>query len=169
MLNDNHFTVLVPAYNVEKWAERNISSVIEQDYTNYDIAFIDDCSTDKTFEIVENKLTNLPSKHFNLCLEKNSFNKGKMQNAYDSIHKAKDNTIIVILDGDDWFPNKNVLKYLNEVYNSSDVWMTNGSYIIEPTKQVISPKINETYWNGIIRHKSWEFSHLGTFKKRIVL
>jgi|TARA_R100001163_G_scaffold63786_1_gene56472 glycosyltransferase involved in cell wall biosynthesis len=167
MLNDNHFTVLVPAYNVEKWAERNISSVIEQDYTNYDIAFIDDCSTDKTFEIVENKLTNLPSKHFNLCLEKNSFNKGKMQNAYDSIHKAKDNTIIVILDGDDWFPNKNVLKYLNEVYNSSDVWMTNGSYIIEPTKQVISPKINETYWNGIIRHKSWEFSHLGTFKKEL--
>ena len=47
MLNDNHFTVLVPAYNVEKWAERNISSVIEQDYTNYDIAFIDDCSTEE--------------------------------------------------------------------------------------------------------------------------
>lgn len=167
MLNENHFTVLIPAYNAAKWAKTNIISVVEQDYNNYDIIYIDDCSADKTFELVQETLNDCIANHFNLHFEKNSFNKGKMQNVYDSIHEAKDDTVIVILDGDDWLPHENVLKYLNDVYGSDDIWMTNGSYIIEPTNEIVRPTINENYWNGVIRHKSWEFSHLGTFKKEL--
>ena len=90
-----------------------------------------------------------------------------MHNVHDAVHSMKDNTIVVILDGDDWLPNENVLKYLNDVYNSGDIWMTNGSYIIEPTHEIVRPKISDSYWSGNIRAKTWEFSHLGTFKKEL--
>ena len=59
--------------------------------------------------------------------QKNSFNKGKMENVYEAVHDSKDNTIIVILDGDDWLANKSVLSYLNNVYSFYDIWMTNAN------------------------------------------
>ena len=153
---------------MEKWTERNIASVVSQDYNNYDIIYIDDCSTDATSELAQ-KLLNDGAKtnNFNLHFENNSFNRGKMHNVHDAVHNAPDNTIIVILDGDDWLANDGVLSCLNDVYGSGDVWMTNGSYIVEPTQEVVCPKINQQYWNGDIRTKSWEFSHLGTFKKEL--
>lgn len=166
-MGDNHFTVLIPSYNAGPWAHANITSVINQEYDNYDIVYIDDCSTDDTFDVVKDLITNCKDKKFEPRLQKNSFNKGKMENVYEAVHDSKDNTIIVILDGDDWLANKSVLSYLNNVYAFDDIWMTNGSYIIEPTKEVVRPKINENYWSGTIRHKSWQFSHLGTFKKEL--
>lgn len=45
-------TVIMPAYNVEKFIERSVNSVSKQDYKNLDILIIDDGSTDKTLEIV---------------------------------------------------------------------------------------------------------------------
>jgi len=165
----NHFTVLIPSYNVEKWVETNINSALNQKYQNYDIIYIDDCSSDNTFNVAETLLKDAQQKGFNgkITVEKNSFNKGKMYNVYEAVHASRDNTIIVILDGDDWLVDENVLSYLNEVYESADIWMTNGSYTIDPTGEVVKPRISDQYWQGSIRHKSWEFSHLGTFKKEL--
>ena len=155
----NHFTVLIPSYNVEKWVETNINSALNQKYQNYDIIYIDDCSSDNTFNVAETLLKDAQQKGFNgkITVEKNSFNKGKMYNVYEAVHASRDNTIIVILDGDDWLVDENVLSYLNEVYESADIWMTNGSYTIDPTGEVVKPRISDQYWQGSIRHKSWEF------------
>ena len=45
-------------------------------------------------------------------------------------------SIIVSIDGDDWFKHDNVLTKLNEVYNSGDVWMTYGTYEEYPYRDV---------------------------------
>jgi len=165
----NHFTILIPSYNVEKWVERNVTSALNQQYDNYDIVYIDDCSPDNTFGPAKALLEEAHDQGFpgTIKVEKNSFNKGKMCNVYESIHAAKDNTIIVILDGDDWLAHENVLSYLNEIYESDDIWMTNGSYTIEPTGEVVRPMISDDYWTGTMRKKSWQFSHLGTFRKEL--
>lgn len=164
----NHFTILIPSYNVEKWVNRNVTSALNQKYDNYDIVYIDDCSTDKTFEVAKQLLQEAQSEFDGtIVVEKNSFNKGKMCNVYEAVYSARDNTIVVILDGDDWLANENVLSYLNKVYESGDVWMTNGSYAVDPTGEVIKPNISDQYWEGTIRQKSWEFSHLGTFRKEL--
>ena len=161
-MNNNHFTILITSYNCDKWVKTNLDSALNQDYENYEVVYIDDNSQDKTWELVS------LYRDEKLKAYKNSYNKGKMENIYYQIKNAKDNSIIVILDGDDWLANPAVLKTLNNVY-SDDVWMTNGSYVIEPTKQVVRPIINESYWNGNIRKKSWQFSHLGTFRKELFM
>lgn len=46
------FSVIIPAYNREHSIERTISSVLDQEFSDYEIIVIDDASTDKTIEIV---------------------------------------------------------------------------------------------------------------------
>ncbi len=45
-------SVLLPCYNVEKYLEESVGSVLNQTYTNFEIIAIDDCSTDNTFNIL---------------------------------------------------------------------------------------------------------------------
>lgn len=47
-------SVLIPAFNVEKWVEESLLSIVNQSYKNIEIIVIDDCSTDKTYELIEN-------------------------------------------------------------------------------------------------------------------
>lgn len=46
-------TIGIPAYNAEKTIEESIKSALAQEYKNKEILVIDDCSTDRTVEIVK--------------------------------------------------------------------------------------------------------------------
>ena len=166
MKQDNYFTVLVPSYNVEKWAEKNVTSILNQNYENYDVYYIDDCSTDNTYEIVDNVFKNYHD-HSKITFLKNSFNRGKMYNVYEAMKNIEDDAIVLIVDGDDWLKHPDVLNILNKVYKD-DVWMTAGSYIESDTLRKVSPNISNDYWSGIIRKKSWQTSHLATFRKKLL-
>jgi len=166
MSSKNHFTIFIPAYNVQKWAELNLSSAFTQDYYNYDLFYVDDNSTDNTESIVKQTFANKDFNGINKTYIKNSFNKGKMFNLYNFIKKLKNETIVVILDGDDWLANKDVLNKLNNIY-TEETWMTCGSYVVKPHNQIVSPEIPPDYWDGNIREKSWQFSHLATFRKSL--
>lgn len=48
------FSILIPVYNVEKYLDRCIRSVLDQSVTNYEIILIDDGSTDRSVEICDN-------------------------------------------------------------------------------------------------------------------
>ena len=47
-------TVIVPVYNAEKYIRKCVKSILEQNYTNLELLLIDDASTDKTWECIEN-------------------------------------------------------------------------------------------------------------------
>ena len=47
-------SVLMSVYNGEKYINRSIESVLKQSYNNFEFIIIDDGSTDKTVEIIEN-------------------------------------------------------------------------------------------------------------------
>lgn len=52
------YSLIVPVYNVQKYIEKCISSILDQDYANYEIIIVDDGSTDKSAEIID-RITNL--------------------------------------------------------------------------------------------------------------
>lgn len=47
-------SIIVPVYNVEKYLDQCIESLVKQDYSNVEILLINDGSTDKSGEICEN-------------------------------------------------------------------------------------------------------------------
>ena len=44
---------IIPIYNVEKYLEGAIESVLQQTYKNHELVLVDDCSTDKSLEIAK--------------------------------------------------------------------------------------------------------------------
>lgn len=162
----NHFTILIPSYNNQKWVEKSLGSALRQDYKNYDIVYINDCSTDMTSQEVERVLQETETKA-EVTVINNQKNKKALCNLYNAIKNSKSGTIIVTLDGDDWFPNDQVLDKLNSIYSDKNVWMTAGSYIDNVHGSVSSPNITDDYWHGNIRFKAWTISHLRTFRKEL--
>ncbi len=47
-------SVIMPIYNTEKYLEETLNSIFVQDYKNIEIVLVDDCSTDKSAEIIMN-------------------------------------------------------------------------------------------------------------------
>ena len=48
------FSIIIPAFNVEKYVEKCVYSVINQNYKDYEILLINDGSTDRTLAICKN-------------------------------------------------------------------------------------------------------------------
>lgn len=163
-MTNTHFTIIIPAYNCEKWVEWNLDSALRQDYDNYDIVYVDDCSTDNTLDIV-NKVKSKSEKDFKVV--SNNENKKALYNLYTHIHQAKDDSVIVTLDGDDALAGKGVLNRLDTIYSDPQCWMTVGSYMQNDNYTIVSPEVSDDYWEQNIRKVPWSFSHLRTFKKEL--
>ncbi len=86
---NNHFTFVITCYNCEKYVEKNLSSILEQNYDNYEIVYIDDASTDYTFEKAKQILKDGNFPEDRLHISRNSFHKGKMENVYNAVKNSK--------------------------------------------------------------------------------
>ena len=163
-----HFTIVIPSYNNELWVDKCLSSALQQDYDNYEVVYINDCSTDKTLEHAQNIFEQNMIPEGSKVIS-NEVNKKALRNLSYNISSSREDTIIVALDGDDWLPSNKVLKTLDEVYSSGDVWMTAGSYIDNVAGRISQPNIDPGYWDGNIRMKPWTISHLRTFRRELFM
>ena len=89
-------SVLMPAYNAEKYISESIDSILNQSYKNFEFIIIDDFSTDKTYEIIK-KYSKQDSR---IKCFKNSKNLGIAGNRNRLIKMAK-GKYIVWQDADD--------------------------------------------------------------------
>ncbi len=158
------FVVVIASYNNESVCEKNLFSVFDQTYKNYRIIYIDDCSTDNTYEKVR-KFVQSQGKEDQMTLIKNPTRKLKLSNLYEAYISCKDDEIIVCLDGDDWLSHQNVLKEINNYYQNPDIWLTYGSAINHPKyeKRDGSPISDKNLLNNKIRDIPFNISMLRTF------
>lgn len=50
----NHLiSVIIPVYNAERYISQTLDSVIQQDYPDKEVILVDDCSTDRSAEIIK--------------------------------------------------------------------------------------------------------------------
>ena len=55
-------SVIVPVYNVEKYLERCVDSILEQSYREFELILVDDGSTDSAPQIVDEYAHKYPNK-----------------------------------------------------------------------------------------------------------
>ena len=65
-------TVIVPNYNHEKYLVERLESIYNQTYNNFEVILLDDCSKDKSIEIMKKYLEKYPEKTRCIINEKNS-------------------------------------------------------------------------------------------------
>lgn len=100
-------SVITPAYNAEAYVAETIESVLAQTYTDWEMIIVDDCSTDRTYEIAvrysENDGRIKVIRH-----ENNSGVAAARNTALD----AASGDYVAFLDSDDmWFPDKLRIQY----------------------------------------------------------
>lgn len=95
-------TVVTPAWNCEKYIRKTIKSVQSQTYKNWEMIIVDDCSTDKTVEIVKE----IAKHDFRIKLIEQKENHGAAIARNIAIHNGT-GRYIAYLDSDDiWKPEK---------------------------------------------------------------
>lgn len=158
VVNDKPFVVIVPSYNNEKWCDKNLSSITEQNYSNFRVIYVNDASKDNTLKIAQ-KYKALSKVPFQII--DNPVNLGALQNIYNAVQTCRDEEIVVLVDGDDWLAHDMVLNRLNQAYANPDIWITYGQHIYYPSykkghcrKMLKKP----------IRKQDWVFSHVKTFQ-----
>ncbi len=168
---EKHIVIVVPSYNNEVYVSKNIGSICAQKYTNFEVIYVDDCSTDNTYKAVIEMIRDFGMEE-KFKVIRNLQNKMAMYNLYMMIHMCKDDDLVVVLDGDDWFANEDVLSKLNRYYANPDVWVTYGQYIRYPdfSKGCCAPVSQKYLEEGQVREGLWYYSHLrafyaGLFKK----
>lgn len=101
------FSIIIPCYNVSNFVDRSIQSVLEQEYSNYELILIDDASKDATPEILEGYSSN-----DKIRVLQNKSNAGVSFSRNRGISVAE-GEYVLFLDGDDTYE-KNLLKDLKK-------------------------------------------------------
>ncbi|AAK80301.1 glycosyltransferase involved in cell wall biosynthesis [Clostridium acetobutylicum] len=104
---DYKVSVLIVCYNQEKYIKKALESVLSQKVNfNYEIVVCDDCSSDRTFNILQEYKSKLGSK---LNLIRNYKNLGITLNYKNGFKNCK-GEYIAVLEGDDYWIQKSKLK-----------------------------------------------------------
>ena len=96
---DDKISILIPAYNVERYIEKLLNSIKNQTYKNYEVIISDDCSQDNTVKIIENFCFN--NQNISIKLLKNNQNLGLSKNRNNVLENAKGKWITFV-DSDDY-------------------------------------------------------------------
>lgn len=105
----NHFfSIIIASYNYEKYIRSTLDSLIEQTYNNFEVIIVDDGSTDKSIEIINQYL----KYHKNIKLFTNDTNKGLPETINRGIEEAKGEYICFCESDDFW--TKTHLECLND-------------------------------------------------------
>lgn len=165
-VKEREMVIVIPSYNNSEWYDRNLFSAMWQYYSNFRIIYINDCSTDGTGELVAemarcavhpdsfriisfddgfttdiNEIAAKFEEEVNrqkvfFTLVNNTSRSGALSNLYRATRSCGDDDIVLTLDGDDWLSDNMVLKRLNAVYGSGEIWMTHGTLIEYPHMSV---------------------------------
>lgn len=125
-------SIIMPAYNAEKYIKQAINSVQNQDYSNWELLICDDCSTDGTKNII--KRFQDEDDRIKLFELQNNSGVTKARN------KALENSTgkyIAFLDSDDfWLPNK--LTTQIEFMKNRDISFSCTTYGIVRNEEVLN-------------------------------
>lgn len=94
-------SVVIPVYNVERYIQKCIDTLVAQTLREIELIFVDDCSPDSSVEIIEKNRKQYPEKIKIIRLEKN-LRQGGARNVGIRVAKAD---FIGFVDSDDYVSN----------------------------------------------------------------
>lgn len=112
-------SIIIPLYNKEKHIKKTIDSVLNQDFSCFELIVVDDGSTDKSAEIV----SQIQDNRIRLIQQSNS-GVSKARNMGAQIASS---SWLIFLDGDDVFMSGTLRNYANMIfrYPHNEVFIAN--------------------------------------------
>jgi len=128
--------VVVCSYNNGQWSEQTLNSICTQEYNNFRVIIVDDCSTDNNCEVIQKYIDdhNIQDR---VTFIKNKQRHRKLFNLYYALYECKDDEIVIMVDGDDSLADSHVFSHINKLYADENIWFTYGQYRNVPASQAI--------------------------------
>lgn len=115
-------SVLMPAYNAEKYLVEAIESILNQTFTDFEFIIIDDCSADKTWEIIQK----YSKKDKRIIAIKNEENLKLSATLNKGIDVCK-GEYIARMDADDWSYPDRLQKQYDVISRDSNIGILGGA------------------------------------------
>ena len=128
---DSLVSIIVPSYNVERYIDKCVASILSQTYKNIELIIVDDGSTDETYALAKN--WRIEDQRVVVVHQTNQ-GSGPARNTGLKLARGQ---YIVFVDPDDWVENELIYSLLHTI-SKLDVDL------------VISGCINEYYKNDIL-------------------
>ena len=153
-------SVIIPVYGVEKYIERCARSLFEQTLDDIEYLFIDDCTPDRSIEILQQVLEEYPQRKPQVVIHRMEKNSGQaavrkwgMQNATGEY--------VIHCDSDDWADTDmyramyEKAKHENVDVVVCDYAVTNGSSEYTYYKACHSKSVKEFIENTMLLNDNW--------------
>ena len=121
-------SVLIPVYGVEQYIERCARSLFEQSYPNLEYIFVDDCSPDRSIEILEQVLRDYPERAKDVRIIRHSRNKGLAGTRNTALDHAK-GEFVCIVDSDDWMELDGIASLVYKQVETDSDMVSGNAYI----------------------------------------
>jgi glycosyltransferase involved in cell wall biosynthesis len=116
-------SVIIPAFNVEKYIKRCLNSTLNQTYKHLQVIIIDDVSTDSTKKIIK-EIADLDTRVKVLLLEQNSGSAVARQTGIDIC----DGELITFVDADDCYNDLGAIETVVKEFENEDIDCVMFSY-----------------------------------------
>ena len=140
------FSIIVPIYNVERYLEQCIESVLAQDYQNYELILVDDGSPDNSIDICVKY-----AKQYSNIVFIHKINGGVSDARNAGIQIAR-GEYLMFLDSDDYWEGRTILSDLQNI-------------ITENNPDVIFNYMSSVYPDKIVNHYINRDKLIGSFKE----
>ena len=140
------FSIIVPIYNVERYLEQCIESVLAQDYQNYELILVDDGSPDNSIDICAKY-----AKQYSNIVFIHKINGGVSDARNAGIQIAR-GEYLMFLDSDDYWEGTTVLSDLQKI-------------ITENNPDIIFNYMSSIYPDKIVNHYINRDKLIGSFRE----
>lgn len=132
------FAIVLYARNDAHWCERSLRSIFEQDYDAFRLLFVDDGSSDNTFERVQNFIIENQQEHRTILI-RNETPIGCLPSLYRAAQHCLDKELILPLSAKDWLAGPSTLLSWNRAFQNPDIWIAFGRTILYPSYEFLDP------------------------------
>ena len=118
----NRLLLIIAFRNAGEFLNQCIKSIQQQDFPYYRVILVDDASTDSALSAVGDL-----DERFTILV--NEQRRGALHNQLHAIRKyARDDEIVIHLDGDDWLAHDGALARINDFFNRTCCWLMYGQF-----------------------------------------
>ncbi len=145
-------SIIMPNYNSEKYIEATIKSVLAQTYQNWELLFVDDCSSDTSLELA-NAFQDERIRIFSM-----KENGGAALARNRAIEEAKGRWI-AFLDSDDLWTSDKLEKQITYMQNNGIAFSYTDYEVVDENNIVVSkfkPRLDVCKYKDILKH-----NHIG--------
>lgn len=139
-------SILVPIFNVENYIERCARSLFEQTYPDLEFVFVNDCSPDRSVEVLQSVVEKYPDRAGSVKIINHDTNRG-VAVARNTLLDNATGDFVSWVDSDDWLEH-NAMELLIQKQIETDADLVSGNVHIFHDHEVESLTENEVYDKG---------------------